>query len=126
MTEPPAHLQAPPATSRRSRNLALDALRGLIVVLMAVDHANYFVAQQHPQGEHWGGPFPVYESALHFITRLITHPVAPGFSFLMGVGMVLFSESRRRRGWGEWAIVRHFLIRGTVLIVLQFTVVNIA
>jgi uncharacterized membrane protein len=93
---------------------------------MAVDHANYFVAQQHPAGEHWGGPFPAYEGALDFLTRLITHPVAPGFSFLMGIGMVLFAGSRRKRGWGEWAIVRHFLVRGTVLIVLQFTVVNLA
>lgn len=108
------------------RNLALDALRGLIVVLMAVDHANYFVAQQHPGGEHWGGPFPSYQEPLNFLTRLITHPVAPGFSFLMGVGMVLFAESRRRRGWGEAAIVRHFLLRGTLLIGLQLTVVNLA
>ncbi len=111
-------------TSRPARNLALDALRGLIVVLMAVDHANYFVAQQHPAGEHWGGSFPAYDGALAFLTRLITHPVAPGFSFLMGIGMVLFAASRRKRGWSEWAIGRHFLTRGTVLIVLQFTVVN--
>ena len=112
--------------SRSSRYLALDALRGLIVVLMAVDHANYFVAQQHSSGEHWGGPFPVYADALSFITRLITHPVAPGFAFLMGTGMVLFAASRRSRGWSEWAIVRHFLIRGTLLIALQFSVVNLA
>lgn len=115
---------AQPDTRRPARNLALDALRGLIVVLMAVDHANYFVAQQHSAGEHWGGPFPAYDSALAFLTRLITHPVAPGFSFLMGIGMVLFAASRRKRGWSEWAIARHFLTRGTVLIVLQFTVVN--
>lgn len=108
------------------RNFALDALRGLIVVLMALDHANYFVAQKHPSGEYWGGPFPAYDSALAFITRLVTHPVAPGFAFLMGIGMVLFAASRRKRGWSEWAIVRHFLIRGGFLIILQFTVVNLA
>jgi uncharacterized membrane protein len=126
MTDLPAHL--PPAinTERESRNLALDALRGLIVVLMAVDHANYFVAQHHSSGEHWGGPFPAYADALSFITRLITHPVAPGFSFLMGIGMALFAASRRKRGWSEWAIVRHFLVRGTILIVLQFSLVNLA
>jgi len=126
MTDLPAPLLPETATRRESRNLALDALRGLIVVLMAVDHANYFVAQQHSSGEHWGGPFPAYADALSFVTRLITHPVAPGFSFLMGIGMVLFAASRRKRGWSEWAIVRHFLVRGAVLIVLQFSLVNLA
>ena len=29
------------------RLLPVDALRGLIIVLMALDHANYFVAQQY-------------------------------------------------------------------------------
>jgi uncharacterized membrane protein len=111
---------------RKPRNLALDVLRGLIVALMAVDHANYFIAQQHSAGEHWGGPFPTYEGPLEFLTRFITHPVAPGFSFLMGIGMVLFAESRRKHGWGEWPIVRHFLARGAVLIILQFTIVNLA
>jgi uncharacterized membrane protein len=106
------------------RLVPLDALRGLIMVLMALDHANHFVAQQHSSGEYWGGPFPVYRDALPFLTRLVTHLAAPGFFFLMGAGMVLLANSRRRRGWSEWAIVRHFLIRGGLLIALQLLVVN--
>ena len=94
------------------------------MVLMALDHANHFIAQQHSPGEYWGGPFPVYDSALAFSTRLVTHLCAPGFFFLMGAGMVLFANSRRRQGWSEWAIVRHFLIRGGLLIALQLLVVN--
>ncbi len=109
-----------------SRLLPLDALRGLIVILMALDHANYFVAQRHPAGEHWGGAFPVYADTLSFLTRLVTHPVAPGFAFLMGIGMALFRESRMKRGWSEGAIHRHFLIRGIVLIILQLSLVNLA
>ena len=108
------------------RYLALDGLRGLIVVLMALDHANYFVAQHHSTGEHWGGAFPAYGDAADFLTRLVTHPAAPGFSFLMGAGMALFAASRRSRGWSERAIVTHFLIRGLVLIGLQLTIVNLA
>lgn len=115
-----------PVTGKRQRLMSLDALRGLIMVLMALDHANYFVAQKHSPGEYWGGPFPVYEDALPFLTRFVTHPVAPGFSFLMGIGMVLFAHRRRERGWGGWAITRHFLVRGLLLIVLQLTVVNLA
>jgi uncharacterized membrane protein len=106
------------------RLVPLDALRGLIMVLMALDHANLFIAQQHSSGEYWGGPFPVYRDALPFLTRLVTHLAAPGFFFLMGAGMVLLADSRRRRGWSEWAVIRHFLIRGGLLIVLQLLVVN--
>jgi uncharacterized membrane protein len=102
----------------------LDALRGSIIVLMALDHANYFVAQQHSPGEHWGGPFPSYDTVLPFLTRLVTHFSAPGFFFLMGVGMQLFAESRRKQGWGTWKIASHFWVRGLVLITLQLLAVN--
>ncbi len=109
---------------KQSRFLALDALRGLIVVLMALDHANHFVAQKHSSGEYWGGAFPVYSDGLTFLTRWVTHPVAPGFMFLMGAGMALFAHSRRKRGWSEWELIRHFWIRGGLLIILQLLIIN--
>lgn len=107
-----------------SRLWAVDALRGLIIVSMALDHASYFVAQKHSPGEYWGGPFPVYDDPLAFMTRFVTHLSAPGFFFLMGVGMLLFADSRQKRDWRKWAVVRHFLIRGAILIALQLLVVN--
>jgi uncharacterized membrane protein len=103
---------------------SIDALRGLIIVLMALDHANYFVANQHSTGEHWGGPFPTYTSTFAFLTRFVTHLCAPGFFALMGAGMILFAESRRGKGWTEWALIRHFTIRGGLLIALQFILIN--
>jgi len=109
---------------KTSRLPPLDALRGLIMVLMALDHANHFIAQRHSPGEYWGGRLPIYQDPLAFFTRFATHLSAPGFFFLMGVGMVLFAHSRRKQGWSEWAIIRHFLIRGGLLIALQLLVVN--
>jgi len=109
---------------KASRLAPLDVLRGLIIILMALDHANHFIAQQHSPGEYWGGPFPAYHDALAFLTRLVTHLCAPGFFFLMGVGMLLFANARRKQGWSEWAIIGHFLIRGGLLIALQLLVVN--
>ena len=106
------------------RLFALDALRGLIMILMALDHANWFIAQKHSSGEYWGGPYPVYHDVLAFLTRLATHPCAPGFAFLMGVGMLLFAESRKARGWSKWEILRDLWIRGVLLIALQLIVVN--
>jgi uncharacterized membrane protein len=91
---------------------------------MALDHANYFIAQQHSSGEHWGGSFPTYNSALPFLTRLVTHFSAPGFFFLMGVGMLLFAESRKKQGWSNRRLLGHFWIRGAILVFLQVFVVN--
>jgi uncharacterized membrane protein len=112
--------------SKSQRLLSLDALRGLVIILMAVDHANYFVARMHPNGEFWGIPLPQYDSVLAFLTRLVTQPCAPGFFFLMGIGMVLFANSRRKQGWPEAHISRHFIIRGVILVLLQFFVENSA
>jgi len=108
----------------KNRLFPLDALRGMIIIFMALDHANYFIARQHSSGEYWGGAFPVYHSTLTFLTRLVTHFCAPDFFFLMGVGMLLFSEARRVRGCNNWQIIGHFLIRGIVLITLQLFVIN--
>lgn len=107
-----------------NRFKAPDALRGLIMIFMALDHANHYIAQKHSSGEYWGGPFPAYNDALSFLTRWVTHLAAPGFFFLMGLGMWLFARSRREKGWNNWQIIGHFVVRGALLIVLQFTLVN--
>jgi len=105
--------------TRRDRLYPLDLLRGLLIILMALDHANFHIAQQHSAGEYWGGFMPVYPTPVHFITRFITHFSAPGFFFLMGAGMVLFFQSRTNKGWSKKEIRMHFLIRGLVLIAFQ-------
>jgi uncharacterized membrane protein len=111
---------------RQNRLLPLDGLRGLILILMAIDHANYFVARTHPTGEFWGVPLPQYDSLAEFLTRFVTHMCAPGFFFLMGVGMVLFASSRRSLGWPGSKISKHLLLRGLILIFLQFFLINSA
>jgi uncharacterized membrane protein len=112
--------------TKSSRLLAIDTLRGLIMVFMALDHANYFIARQHSSGEYWVGQFPHYNSALPFLTRLITHFCAPGFFLLMGMGMYLFAHTRQEQGWSKAKIRRHFIIRGATLMGLQLTIVNLA
>jgi uncharacterized membrane protein len=113
-------------SSRPLRLVPLDALRGLIMVLMALDHANYFVARSHPSGEFWGVSIPQYSDLAEFLTRFVTHVCAPGFFFLMGAGMVLFAQSRRSLEWTEGRISRHLFSRGLVLILLQFFLENSA
>lgn len=110
--------------SRASRLFSLDVLRGLIMVTMALDHANHFIAHKHSPGEYWGGAFPVYYDSLAFLTRFVTHIAAPGFFLLMGIGMLLFTQSRLKKGWSKWDIIQHFLIRGGILIALQLLLIN--
>ena len=110
--------------SHKNRAGSIDALRGLIIVFMALDHANYFIAHQHSSGEYWGGPFPAYRDALSFLTRFVTHFSAPGFFLLMGVGMSFFAAKRREQGWSPWAIRLHFLIHGLLLGFIQLSIVN--
>lgn len=122
----PADLGPVVSGKTSSRLLSLDALRGLILVLMAVDHANYFIARLHPTGEFWGMPLPHYENIFTFLTRILTHPCAPGFFFLLGIGMILFTDSRRSLGWTHSEIRRHLLFRGLILIGCQFFLENTA
>ena len=103
---------------------AIDAARGLIMVLMALDHANYFIAQQHSSGEYWGGAFPKYKDAWHFIVRFVTHLSAPGFFLLMGIGMALYMQNALKRGGSKRAVTLSFVIRGLVLIAFQMLIIN--
>ena len=111
-------------SSTAARLFAPDALRGLIITLMALDHASHFIAHKHSSGEMWGGPYPVYTDTLTFLTRFVTHFCAPGFFFLMGVGMALWALSRQEQGWSKWHVIQHFLIRAGVILVIKFLVVN--
>jgi len=103
---------------RNKRLLSLDAMRGLIMVLMAMDHVSFFVAKAHSH-EFWGTAMPWYDSAMPFLLRAVTHLCAPGFFLLMGVGMAFFTAGRIGEGWGNWRVTRFFLIRGFLLIAFQ-------
>jgi len=102
---------------------AIDRLRGLIMVVMAIDHASYFIARMHP-AETWAFPPPYYDTPLAFFTRWITHLCAPGFFLLMGAGMGWFSEARLKAGWSRRRIARHFVTRGLLLLGIQHLVEN--
>jgi uncharacterized membrane protein len=119
VTTAPAHVAAGAA-----RLLPLDGLRGAIMIVMALDHANLFIARAHSPGERWSDRLPAYDSALPFLTRFVTHLAASGFFFLLGAGMVLFAESRRQLGWTKGAIARHLAARGLLLCALQVLIEN--
>src|SRR5512145_177777 len=100
------------------RLASLDTFRGLIIVLMAIDHARGFIARNHP-AEFWGTNLPDYQGDwVAFLTRLVTHVCAPGFMFLMGAGAALFAASRARGGWTTRRVMGQLVLRGLLLIAL--------
>lgn len=121
-----AHTQVASDRASAFRLASLDTLRGLIIVVMAIDHARGFIARNHP-GEFWGAPLPDYQGDwLAFLTRLATHLCAPGFMFLMGAGAALFAGSRARAGWSPTRVTGHLVVRGLLLIVLGQLLENTA
>lgn len=100
---------------------SVDALRGFIMILMAIDHSSAFIARQH-SNEWWNGALSVYTSAFPFLTRLVTHLCAPGFFFLMGAGIYWFADSRRLAGWTDSQIARRTALRGFTIFLCGATI----
>ncbi len=110
---------------KSKRLLQLDALRGFVMVIMALDHTRSFLCESNGGFEIWMGQFPQYAGdTLAFFTRFITHLAPPGFFFLMGAGMIYFVSSRKEKGWKTSQILLYFVSRGVMLIVFQFLIEN--
>jgi uncharacterized membrane protein len=100
------------ATVAASRRVAsVDILRGIVMVLMAIDHVRVF------SGLPAGGPTPGI-----FFTRWITHLCAPWFIFLAGTSAFLRGEKLA----GKAALARYLVLRGLGLVLLELTVLRLA
>ena len=103
-----------PGAGARPRIQSVDILRGLIMIVMALDHVrDYF----HYGAQHFDPMDLSQTSAALFLTRWITHFCAPTFMLLAGTGAYLQS----RRGKSKAEVSRFLLTRGAWLVVLEFT-----
>jgi hypothetical protein len=87
---------------------SLDLVRGLVMVLMAIDHVRVY------SGLPAGGP-----TAGIFFTRWVTHFCAPAFCFFAGTSA--FLQGRRL---GAPALARHLVARGLFLVLLEPTLIR--
>ena len=99
------------------RLVAVDVLRGLVMVLMALDHTRDFMSyvRFHPEDlAHTYGAL--------FLTRFITHFCAPVFCFLAGTGAYLATTRGKSLQQVSW----FFFSRGLWLVILELTVIDFA
>ena len=103
----------------RQRVDSIDLLRGLVMVIMMLDHTREFFSAA---SYHFDPSDLTKTSVALFSTRWITHFCAPTFFFLAGTGAYL----RRARGATAAEMSRFLVSRGIWLIFLELTVVRAA
>jgi uncharacterized membrane protein len=104
------------ATTPLKRLVGVDLMRGLVMVLMAVDHSSDAfnagrlftdsVRLYHPDR-----PLPT----LQFLVRWMTHLCAPTFLLLAGVGLAFTVRKELSRGKSQLSVDRYLLVRGLLI-----------
>lgn len=108
---PPERLEARP-----SRIASIDLLRGVVMIIMALDHVrDYF----HADSQLFSPTDLDKTTPLLFATRWITHFCAPTFMFLAGASGFLVQQQKGKKA-ASWFL----FTRGLWLVVLELTIVN--
>jgi uncharacterized membrane protein len=105
--------------SESSRIFSIDILRGLIMVVMALDHVRDFYSNT---------PFSPLDlsqtSPLLFFTRWITHLCAPNFVFLSGISIFLYQQKvNSKPTTSVFLLTRGVWLVAVELLVISFLIV---
>jgi uncharacterized membrane protein len=115
---PETFADTPTAPATRFRRIeSVDLLRGLLMIIMALDHTrDFFSAYRITPTD------PMRSWPALFLTRWVTHLCAPGFVALCGTSIYL----QRHRGKSISQLSRLLVTRGLWLILVDITVVSFA
>jgi uncharacterized membrane protein len=103
------------AETHPQRFSSVDLLRGLVMVLMALDHTRDFFSNA------FFNPLDLAQTTpALFFTRWITHYCAPIFVLLAGTGAYLYGV----RGRTNAEVARFLFTRGLLLVLIEFTLVH--
>ncbi len=112
-------LQSHSKTSQSVRIESIDFLRGIVMILMALDHVRMYFAF----GTWYAEPTSLATTTpLLFFTRWITHFCAPVFVFLAGTSAFLYGMKRANIRDTAWFL----FTRGLWLIFVEIFIVNFA
>ncbi|UJP06168.1 MAG: heparan-alpha-glucosaminide N-acetyltransferase domain-containing protein [Nitrosomonas sp.] len=112
-----------PIDKNAQRIAAIDWLRGIVMILMALDHTSWFFNS----GRIFADSVLLHEAgtvfaADQFLTRWITHICAPTFIFLAGTSIAISAAQRRQSGLFDTDIDREVLLRGALIALLDLTI----
>ena len=98
----------------RQRIESVDLLRGVVMIIMALDHTRDFF------GTFGANPTNLDTTTVPlFFTRWVTHICAPTFFLLTGTGAGLASASRSTKD-----LSRYLIMRGLLFVVLELTLIR--
>lgn len=103
-------------TAEKWRISSIDILRGLVMIIMALDHVRDFF---HISAMVEDPTNPATTTPALFFTRWITHFCAPVFVFLSGTSAFLSGQKKTKKELSSF-----LLKRGLFLMVLEIAVVN--
>src|SRR5688572_9949439 len=113
-SQSPIYRMVEPFSARNDRLTSVDTLRGIVMILMALDHVRDFF------GVPGLSPTNLAQTTVPlFLTRWITHLCAPAFFLLTGTGAFL---SLGRKSVPE--LSRFLVTRGLWLILLELTLIR--
>lgn len=114
----PVIQQAPPVTQAGVRNIAVDAYRGFVMLLMMAEVLRLSrVAQAFPGNWFWG-ILAYHQSHVPWAGCSLHDTIQPGFSFLVGVALPYSIASRLAKGGTFGRMFAHAVWRSLLLVAL--------
>ncbi len=105
-------------TASKSRIESVDLLKGIVMVLMAIDHTRDYFYQSPAVFDLTD---PAHATIPVYFTRWITHFCAPTFSFLAGISAFMVGRRKSRNDLSVFLIKR-----GLWLVFIELTIISFA
>jgi len=109
------------STGEKPRFEFIDQFRGLVVILMLLDHCSYYFNSIWEQIDPLD---PLFDSWGQFALRYAAYLCAPGFLMVSGAMVWWTYRQRISKGAADWTVRWRIIQRGLFLVLLQITWVN--